>query len=73
MIKRNFPHLFIQLPGIWFAHIRETRTQLIIIRTNQRVVLQEVNVISEQHQAPFGEIQVHSATCIGDQQVLHSQ
>src|SRR5829696_3322353 len=48
------------------GHVRETRAQPLVIRTNQRIVSQQIDVIADQDQLTGSPLGIHPSTGIGD-------
>ena len=61
-----------KLPVIRARHIRETGSELFVIRTDQRI-RDHIDVIAYDHQVTDFETRIDTACGIGNQQILNTQ
>ena len=72
-LKRNFFGQRDQLFCVRLGHIRKPGAKFFIVRADQRVVAEQVDVVGDEHDVTTGEKRVHSAGSVGDEQRVDSQ
>ncbi len=62
-----------QLPVVGLDHVGEAGPQRIVVHADQRVAEHQVDVVLDDHDVPLGELRVHPAAGVGDDQKLGPQ
>ena len=73
LFQGDAPRLSDQLAIIRTAHVRKADAEAVVVGADERVVAHEVDVVLDDHQVALGELRVHAAAGVADDQALAAQ